>query len=1490
MDKNKIYYSVAPKHPNNKSNRGRGYVTPIFVKSPFFSTLLALMGVVIIGLGFVVFQNAVDFAQAQEYTIDPAIGPIGGGNTISISGNGFKSGKYRSINGSESVPVGDYTINIDTRELIKQDLLDVDCEGLVLVSESDESIASQVLDCDSKNTKIVFTNPTNQKLFLLYVDDQTSGLIPDNNDKDVQGSFFEEEFDLPATDWLEQKNNIFTSGNGTLIKTGEDDDFGICKSIGAIGEAEGIRIQTRSRRNNFTEGGLDSISLEDDRGDGFGYSIEWKNKLRMRNIERRKGGDKNRGQKQFNYNFPSSDWYEVVYEISSDGSTVTTFRAESGDTFINDSKRKFDFDSVDRICIRGDATWEVDYIRIDKIVSDSPELTLGEEKNQTEVFFGENIADGTIVQSPTNLTTIVPASTLPLAYGEVDVIIKYYNSESTISSGYEYENPASVIYSTSPTQDFYTGGQEITIQGDNFEANGFERDLIITNTEKTAYDIPVVVIIDTKDLVKESKLSPDCSNLVIRDKYNYPVPYFIEGECNTSKTYVWMRAPYLSVGNTTFKLQYGGYTSDKIVGFDTVFDSKVVEKVFYDCPNSSRCSRIDESDSIREDLFEDTADADRSQIIPTITDDTLSQGDLVRYTFGFKVATDGEYQIGLATNDANVAAFVREGTEGTRFLTNSPDEIEEFETDEGEAQSCQSEAEDIDLETNYYYWVDVYAYASGTNPSIQLCLDSEDESNVSGDIFDTSNSEAITLFGFDSNNLQDYPDVIVSETERSGAPIVMFADTPARDVTFVNENELRVLTPHTDIGTVDVIYNSLTTYTAVDAFTFTQDIPTISQVSPAEVMVGSLDTVQLTGSKFDIPGNRLVLEVINASSQVENENTNIELKKDDYSPQQWEWLCAITHVRSSDLVQLATYKEGGCDNPSIKIWFKTGLIPQNTRRYYYLIQSSEEVQSSEDELLAQEVGGYNQGDVFYSKVFVRPMHFMSLSEDRLQYGQNDIEDVDYVSKSILRFRSTGSAGTYDLSYTNSSDTSTTMPNALTFLEPLQPTIQTVVPGSIRIGTQPKLTITGSNYLYKTIERVLIGDKECLELSVISDSIIECRAPIDTLGPKSIRIVYDDGIFSQTPEAITYESNVVESGLQFYYDASILNAGIASQFDDLSGNNNNAIVTSASQTSNPVEKNEGDKSIKLDRTQKQYIRTAVNSNASDTFSIESWFRHNSDSDTTGSLVPQKVVSMARNGEGSSSIAYGIEDGVITILYYKDGLPRTYDTGYKAGDAWHHILLTYENSILKIYINGVGFGEITDFTPILSDAPITIGASNDGENFNYDGDIAKVRFYNRALNIEEVETNFRNEGENFDFYPYAVTITGIPVSLGFDNLETDANEMYHVLSVENVRLSDRNLLSNSDWNMNALLPDFVSDTGAVFDSDNVSVFIDQYRVESGAIDKTIIFEGQNFDNGLLPLMNSSGTGGIDIYLDLYLVLRIPPYTPTGDYTGTITVSLE
>src|SRR5215207_6666857 len=82
-------------------------------------------------------------------------------------------------------------------------------------------------------------------------------------------------------------------------------------------------------------------------------------------------------------------------------------------------------------------------------------------------------------------------------------------------------------------------------------------------------------------------------------------------------------------------------------------------------------------------------------------------------------------------------------------------------------------------------------------------------------------------------------------------------------------------------------------------------------------------------------------------------------------------------------------------------------------------------------------------------------------------------------------------------------------------------------------------------------------------------------------------------------------------------------------------------------------------------------------------------------------------------------------------------------------WHYVLLTYDNKILKLYIDGVlvdskiTSGAIPDNS---GDQDFVIGGNSFMDDKFFKGDLDEIRVWNRSLNAEEVSNGFNNNTFN------------------------------------------------------------------------------------------------------------------------------------------------
>jgi len=93
-----------------------------------------------------------------------------------------------------------------------------------------------------------------------------------------------------------------------------------------------------------------------------------------------------------------------------------------------------------------------------------------------------------------------------------------------------------------------------------------------------------------------------------------------------------------------------------------------------------------------------------------------------------------------------------------------------------------------------------------------------------------------------------------------------------------------------------------------------------------------------------------------------------------------------------------------------------------------------------------------------------------------------------------------------------------------------------------------------------------------------------------------------------------------------------------------------------------------------------------------------------------------------------------------------------------DTWYHVVGTYENGELKLYINGQqvpGKYMINNTDKLKTimyadvNSPVTIGRNGQisGDGFNFKGKIGEIRIYNTALNLANVQKRYNDTKQNY-----------------------------------------------------------------------------------------------------------------------------------------------
>lgn len=160
---------------------------------------------------------------------------------------------------------------------------------------------------------------------------------------------------------------------------------------------------------------------------------------------------------------------------------------------------------------------------------------------------------------------------------------------------------------------------------------------------------------------------------------------------------------------------------------------------------------------------------------------------------------------------------------------------------------------------------------------------------------------------------------------------------------------------------------------------------------------------------------------------------------------------------------------------------------------------------------------------------------------------------------------------------------------------------------------------------------------------------------------------------------------------------------------------------------------------------------------DTFTISAWINP-----TTVSVGDQAIVAKLTVGNAQ------YHDYVVG-LYHDDfrAIINYNNTSVIPGDIiageWQHVAYTYENSIVKIYYNGVYIGEWdSGYSSISADSrPIYIGGREGSSDKDYEGYMDEIKMFNRALSDAEIlqEYNHVLSGGATVPEPATLVLTGL-----------------------------------------------------------------------------------------------------------------------------------
>lgn len=222
------------------------------------------------------------------------------------------------------------------------------------------------------------------------------------------------------------------------------------------------------------------------------------------------------------------------------------------------------------------------------------------------------------------------------------------------------------------------------------------------------------------------------------------------------------------------------------------------------------------------------------------------------------------------------------------------------------------------------------------------------------------------------------------------------------------------------------------------------------------------------------------------------------------------------------------------------------------------------------------------------------------------------------------------------------------------------------------------------------------------------------------------------------------ASVVTQNLLLHYDTfnTLSYNGSGTTITDLSGNSRNGTITgSPIWTSNYF--------TFVD----DYITTpnlsAVITSANETHSVELWVYPTNN----GVLVQYNNTINPNTSYHHSSIE--IVGGNLEVgLWNGGGLSSTGNIGVVSFNQWHQMVLTYNSSVCKGYIDGVYKGSVNVSWSSPMDASIPFymnfgfaDFTSQGDGTNFDGRFGIMRVYNKSLSDEEVLNNYNADKSKY-----------------------------------------------------------------------------------------------------------------------------------------------
>lgn len=231
-------------------------------------------------------------------------------------------------------------------------------------------------------------------------------------------------------------------------------------------------------------------------------------------------------------------------------------------------------------------------------------------------------------------------------------------------------------------------------------------------------------------------------------------------------------------------------------------------------------------------------------------------------------------------------------------------------------------------------------------------------------------------------------------------------------------------------------------------------------------------------------------------------------------------------------------------------------------------------------------------------------------------------------------------------------------------------------------------------------------------------------------------------FSITPT--TPIPNVVLNNLVLYFDSFNTSSynGSGTTIYDISGNNRNGTITGSPTWSGNYFTFTND-----------YITTpdlnSIIPASNESHSVELWVYPTNN----GVLVQYNNTTNPNSGYHFSAIEL-VGGNLEIALWSLSGITSTGNIGAVSFNQWHQIVLTYDGSVCKGYLDGIykGSVNVSFYSPqeIAGTFYMNFGyrdTTSQGDGTDFDGRFGIMRVYNKALTASEVLVNYNSDKSKF-----------------------------------------------------------------------------------------------------------------------------------------------